>query len=43
LVWKGRKREWEEIIKRENGRVIVRKEDSKVIMGGNGFREDERE
>ncbi len=38
---KGQKREWEEIIKRENGRV--RQEDRKVIMGGNRFREDERE
>ncbi len=35
MVWKGRKREWEGIIRRENGKDMVRREDRKVIMGGN--------
>jgi hypothetical protein len=35
LVRKARKREWEGIIRRENGKDMVRREDRKDIMGGN--------
>jgi hypothetical protein len=36
---KGQKREWEEIIRRENGRAMVRREDRNVIRGEIDVRE----